>query len=258
MGWSLVDVDSDLVGTWPAPKDRVNWDPGPMAKLETHIWKYRWTPFCDHTWYANDIAYIYIFSHTHIYIYIPIVDLQSYCWGTQRASGSQRNSSLKRKFPVPKKHEFFQDDLCLSSKQLWKHWLTFHSWEITKWLYPLNDATNMYIYIYTIETALNSPITYPSPYIPKGLLNIQQPMASQAECNTYNSRRIAGPFYGGFNQSFVELHVIAERFPDQILGGFWVKSVTSSIEKSQEIGSVASWKSTEILIEIHWIYMNPS
>jgi hypothetical protein len=70
MGWSLVDVDSDLVGTWPAPKDRVNWDPGPMAKLETHIWKYRWTPFCDHTWYANDIAYIYIFSHTHIYIYI--------------------------------------------------------------------------------------------------------------------------------------------------------------------------------------------
>ena len=150
MGWSLVDVDSDLVGTWPAPKDRVNWDPGPMAKLETHIWKYRWTPFCDHTWYANDIAYIYIFSHTHIYIYIyiPIVDLQSYCWGTQRASGSQRNSSLKRKFPVPKKHEFFQDDLCLSSKQLWKHWLTFHSWEITKWIYPLNDATNMYIYIH--------------------------------------------------------------------------------------------------------------
>ena len=206
-------------------------------------------------WYS---VYLYIFTHTHIYIYIPIVDLQSYCWGTQRASGSQRNSSLKRKFPVPKKHEFFQDDLCLSSKQLWKHWLTFHSWEITKWLYPLNDATNMYIYIYTIETALNSPITYPSPYIPKGLLNIQQPMASQAECNTYNSRRIAGPFYGGFNQSFVELHVIAERFPDQILGGFWVKSVTSSIEKSQEIGSVASWKSTEILIEIHWIYMNPS
>jgi hypothetical protein len=37
-----------------------------------------------------------------------------------------------------------------------------------------------------------------------------------------------------------------------------VKSVTSSIEKSQEIGSVASWKSIEILIEIHWIYMNPS
>jgi hypothetical protein len=107
MGWSLVDVDSDLVGTWPAPKDRVNWDPGPMAKLETHIWKYRWTSFCDHTWYANDIAYIYIFSHTHIYIYIPIVDLQSYCWGTQRASGSQRNSSLKRKFPVPKKTRVF-------------------------------------------------------------------------------------------------------------------------------------------------------
>ena len=109
MGWSLVDVDSDLVGTWPAPKDRVNWDPGPMAKLETHIWKYRWTPFCDHTWYANDIAYIFIFSHTHtyIYIYIPIVDLQSYCWGTQRASGSQRNSSLKRKFPVPKKTRVF-------------------------------------------------------------------------------------------------------------------------------------------------------
>jgi len=107
MGWSLVDVDSDLVGTWPAPKDRVNWDPGPMAKLETHIWKYRWTSFCDHTWYANDIAYIYIFSHTHTYIYIPIVDLQSYCWGTQRASGSQRNSSLKRKFPVPKKTRVF-------------------------------------------------------------------------------------------------------------------------------------------------------
>lgn len=38
-------------------------------------------------------------------------------------------------------------------------------------------------------------------------------------------RGIAGPFYGGFNQSFVELHVIAERFPDQIrVSGFYGRS----------------------------------
>ena len=185
------------------------------------------------------------------------MDLQSYCWGTQRASGSQRNSSLKRKFPVPKKTSFSRTIYVYHQNNFESTgWPSIHGRspnDYTHWM-----MQQICIYIYTIETALNSPITYPSPYIPKGLLNIQQPMASQAECNTYNSRRIAGPFYGGFNQSFVELHVIAERFPDQILGGFWVKSVTSSIEKSQEIGSVASWKSTEILIEIHWIYMNPS
>ena len=146
MGWSLVDVDSDLVGTWPAPKDSQlgSWSDGKTRNTYMKISMnaiLRSYMICQ--WYS---VYLYIFTHTHIYIYIPIVDLQSYCWGTQRASGSQRNSSLKRKFPVPKKHEFFQDDLCLSSKQLWKHWLTFHSWEITKWLYPLNDATNMYIY----------------------------------------------------------------------------------------------------------------
>ena len=185
------------------------------------------------------------------------MDLQSYCWGTQRASGSQRNSSLKRKFPVPKKTRVFPGRLMFIIKTTLKALVDLPFMGDHQMTIP-TEWCNKYVYIYTIETALNSPITYPSPYIPKGLLNIQQPMASQAECNTCNSRRIAGPFYGGFNQSFVELHVIAERFPDQILGGFWVKSVTSSIEKSQEIGSVASWKSIEILIEIHWIYMNPS
>ena len=133
---------------------------------------------------------------------------------------------------------------------------TFHSWE-ANYTIPNNYARNCHrkktlkqfetpTHHYRVTTCYNSPTALPS------------------------ARRIAaGRFHGGFKESFVELHVIAERSPDIILGSKHLQSSekpSMSRVKSHQVppnpkfqdGIRIKWKSIETYWKPHSIHEYPS